>query len=208
MRLLMEYSFKFIKKHITKENLALIKAAGKIVSCGVRKNKTHNSILSDLKGLFVWKHNTQIGEDYVTIINGDFYISFCKHPNITNKICMVIALKRKFPNDYNIHMIKSINSFSIYMYKDVLYEEESELQHEEELYYILNKNSLNIYGGELEEHIHKPIIEDIFSKKYISDNDLYDLLKIKYDYSLNDFELIDNMIDFRLNLEALIKLHT
>lgn len=42
----------------------------------------------------------------------------------------------------------------------------------------------------------------------MSDNDLYDLLKIKYDYSLNDFELIDNMIDFRLNLEALIKLHT
>lgn len=204
----MEYSFKFIKKHITKDNLALIKAAGKVISCGFKTKKNVAQIFSDLKSLFLWKNNTQIGEQYVTVINGDFYISFCHHPKIANKICMVITLKRKFSNDYNIHMIKSLNSFSIYMYKDILYEEESELQHEEELYYILNKDSLNIYGSELEEHIHKPIIEDIFSKKYISDNDLYDLLKIKYDYSLNDFELIDNMIDFRLNLEALIKLHT
>lgn len=203
----MEYSFKFIKKHITKENLALLKAAGKLIAGGVKSKKNISHIFSDLKALFIWKNNTQIGEDYVTIINGDFYISFCKHPKITNKICMVIAFKRKFPNDYNIHMIKSNDSFSVYMYKDVLYEEESELQHEEELYYILNKNSLNIYGSELVEEIHTPIIEDIFSRKYISANDLYDLLKIKYDYSLRDFELIDNMIDFRLKLEALIKLH-
>lgn len=198
----MDYSFKFIKKHLSLETLDLLKSSGKVIVSASKSNKSPTQIFSELKALFIWKPHTIIRENNLTIINGDFYISYC-HEN--NKISMSISLNKKFVDDYNIYLIKNSKNTILYMYKDILYEEESDLQHVDEFYYVLNKSDLTIYDVELKGKIHAPMIKDIFESRYFSISELKDILKIKYDYTLKELAILDHIIYFRTYLDKLIK---